>query len=64
MAKDSKRFQVIFKEGTSLNEDGRRIILLDTETGIQYLAWSSGYGAGITPLLDAAGKPVRSQVEP
>lgn len=31
-------------------------ILLDTETGVNYLYISAGYGMGITPLLDGEGK--------
>lgn len=51
--KDDKRFIDIFKEG-SLTESMK--ILLDTETGVNYLYISSGYGMGITPLLDDEGK--------
>ena len=34
-------------------------ILLDTETGVLYLEMASGYAGGITPLLDADGKPMK-----
>lgn len=51
--KDDKRFIEIFKEG-SLTESMK--ILLDTETGVNYLYISAGYGMGITPLLDDEGK--------
>ena len=33
-------------------------IWLDTETGVNYLFRNATYGGGLTPLLDAEGKPV------
>lgn len=33
-------------------------IIVDKETGVNYLLVKSGYGAGLTPLLDEKGKPV------
>ena len=50
MAKKEERFEVIFRDGSSLKDDGVRQILVDKETGVNYLCWKSGYGAGITPL--------------
>ena len=35
-------------------------ILLDTETGVNYLYIGAGYGMGITPLLGPDGKVVIS----
>ncbi len=58
MAKKEQRFKVTFKDGSQLSEEGVRQILVDMETGVNYLVWKSGYGAGITPLLDADGKVV------
>ena len=58
MAKKEKRFEVVFKDGSEMKEEGVRQILVDTETGVHYLAWKAGYGAGITPLLDSDGKPI------
>ena len=58
MAKKQTRFEVIFKDGSAWNEEGTRQILVDKETGVHYLAWKAGYGAGITPLLDSEGKTV------
>ena len=55
MAKKEERFEVIFRDGSSLKDDGVRQILVDKETGVNYLCWKSGYGAGITPLLDSGG---------
>ena len=36
----------------------KRIIYVDRETGVNYLYLQVGYGGGLTPLLDADGKPV------
>lgn len=58
---NEKRFIVVHSEGSSFKNEGRRQILLDRETGVQYLTWSCGYGASITPLLDKDGKPVTSR---
>ncbi len=57
MAKD-KRFNVIFKDGSSLSDNGQRQILVDSVTGVNYLVWKSGYAGGITPLLDSYGNVV------
>ena len=62
MAKD-KRFQVIFKDGSQLSEQGCRQILVDRETGVHYLIWKSGYAAGITPLLNPDGSVVVSRID-
>lgn len=35
-------------------------ILIDTETGVNYLFVRKGYAGGLTPLLDANGAPVIS----
>ena len=49
-----KRFVKIFSEGmSSVNE-----IWVDRETGVNYLYHASGYGGGLTALLDRDGKPV------
>ncbi len=58
MAKKEDRFEIIFKDGSQLKEDGIRQILLDTQTGVNYLVWKSGYAGGITPLLDSEGNVV------
>jgi hypothetical protein len=56
--KKEKRFEVIYKDGSELKNEGARQILVDKETGVNYLLWKAGYGAGITPLLDSDGKPI------
>lgn len=50
-----KRFEIIDKQG-GLSNAFQEIV--DTETGVHYLIWQSGYAGGITPLLGADGAPV------
>ena len=52
-----ERFEVIYKEVNSAGLE-RRIIYVDKETGVNYLFVRMGYAGGLTPLLDADGKPV------
>lgn len=58
MAKNEERFEIVYRDGNGLKEGGIRMILVDRETGVNYLCWKEGYGAGITPLLDAEGRTV------
>ena len=58
MAKENKRF-VVYKEAMGLSEI---TILMDRKTGVNYLYYSSGYGGGLTPLLDRDGKVVVTPV--
>ena len=44
--------------GLNMTASGMRQILVDKETGVNYLIWRSGYAGGITPLLDKEGKVV------
>ncbi len=63
MAKKEQRFEVVFKDGSQLDESGMRQILVDRETGVNYLVWKAGYAGGITPLLNAEGKIVVTPLE-
>ena len=58
MAKD-KRSEVMYTQGVT---DIVRV-LLDTQTGVQYLQCIQGYAGGLTPLLDKDGKPLRWPLE-
>ena len=58
MAKKEERFEVIFRDGSQLKDEGVRQILVDKETGVNYLCWNSGFGASITPLLYSEGKVI------
>lgn len=55
-----KRFEVVFKESTFTA--GTRVIV-DKETGINYIFHYEGNAGGMTPLLDRDGKPVVTAVE-
>lgn len=57
MAKD-QRFEIVYTQGTLTVTE----ILVDKETGVNYLYHVSGYSGGLTPLLDSEGKPVISPV--
>ena len=49
-----ERFKKIYTQGKlSIVE-----IWVDQETGVNYLWHREGYSGGLTPLLDANGKPV------
>ncbi len=54
MAKD--RFDIKEREGVSLMTDA--FVIVDKETGVNYLFVHRGYGGGLTPLLDSDGKPI------
>ena len=53
-----KRFEVIEKEGSALKDSGLIQVIVDKETGVNYLWVKSGYSGGLTPLIDADGKPI------
>jgi hypothetical protein len=42
---------------------GSTMILVDKETGVNYLFASSGYAGGLTVLLDKNGQPVVTPIE-
>ena len=54
MSKET-RFEIAYQESAML---GEKIIYIDKETGVNYLFIANGYAGGLTPLLDANGKPV------
>lgn len=58
MSKNENRFKIVYKDGSVVKTEGLRQILVDTETGVNYLVWKSGYAGGITPLLDAEGNVI------
>lgn len=49
------RFEQIYSQGTLAQTE----IWVDRETGVHYLFHREGSAAGVTPLLDQDGKPVR-----
>lgn len=58
MAKKQERFIRTYTQGMSSVIE----IWVDRETGVNYLYHVSGYGGGLTPLLDQEGKPIISYV--
>ena len=52
------RFEVILKEGSTMSDSGMAMVLVDKETGVNYLWVKSDYAGGLTPLLEADGKPI------
>ena len=54
--KIEERFIATKAKGIAIGTDIR--IIVDKETGVNYLYVGSGSGGGLTPLLDADGKPV------
>ena len=56
MAKD-ERFQIVHQEGNGLTKP-QCMVLMDTATGVQYLAWHDGYAGGLCPLVDKEGGPL------
>lgn len=54
MAKD--RFDIKEKIDVSFLTDA--MVIVDKETGVNYLYVCRGYGGGLTPLLNADGKPI------
>ena len=51
-----KRFEFKNAEKSAFMTDAT--IIVDKKTGVNYLFVRSGYGAGLTPLIDADGKPI------
>ena len=57
MSKKEKRFVKVYTQGGGMSGP-TTYILVDRETGVNYLYANSGYGAGLTVLLDKEGKPI------
>ncbi len=53
MSEKQKRFEISYSQGFNFS------VLVDRQTGVNYLMASTG----ITPLLDADGKPIVTLVE-
>ena len=49
-----ERFKKVYKQGVMNVIE----VWVDRETGVNYLFQKDGYGAGLTVLLDAEGKPI------
>lgn len=55
----NKRFEIVHTQGSGLINFYQ--VIVDKQTGVNYLCVRTGYGLGITPLLDEKGKPVVSK---
>ena len=55
MAKKEKRFEKVYSQGDFSSDT---CILVDRETGVNYLFHHSGHAGGLTPLLKSDGTPV------
>lgn len=53
-----ERFEIVYVDGEVLINTEIEKIFVDKETGVNYLFISNGHTGGLTPLLDAEGKPV------
>lgn len=60
MSKKDNRFIRKFREEYGISAVTE--IWVDIETGVNYICHKSGYGMGLTPLLDSSGNPVVSSV--
>ena len=61
MAKE-KRFHIAYSQSSF--SGGTTLVLVDKETGVNYLFHQNGNAGGMTPLLDRDGKPVITTVLP
>ena len=59
--KKEKRFEIVHTESSKAFSG--TMILIDKQTGVHYLYVASGYGGGLTALLDSDGKPIISKNE-
>ena len=55
MSKKDNRFEIRETYSNGLAKSFE--VIVDKETGVNYLMVNTGYGAGLTPLLDRQGKP-------
>lgn len=54
------RFMVVYRQGGAFS--GSVQILVDRETGVNYVFSQQGYAGGLTVLLDSYGKPVITRI--
>lgn len=57
--KGDHRFEIIYTQG----KISATRVIVDRETGVNYLFVSDGSSAGLTLLVDRDGKPIISRVE-
>lgn len=54
--KKDKRFETVYNQSSFAGVS--TAIVVDRETGVNYLYAASGYAGGLSPLLGADGKPI------
>ena len=60
MANINDRFIKTYTQGNSFTQIVQ--VWVDKKTGVNYVFVQSGYGGGLSPLLNADGKPVITPV--
>ena len=60
MSNSDDRFIKTYTQGSGFTQTIQ--IWVDKKTGVNYLFTQSGYSGGLTPLLNADGKPVITPV--
>lgn len=55
---ENDRFIIVYEQEDGILTADVKVILVDKATGVNYLFVKSGYGGGLTPLLDENGKPI------
>lgn len=58
MSKERKRFESVYSQGKVKVFE----VIVDKETGVNYLFMTYGNAAGLTVLVDSEGKPVKTTV--
>ena len=65
MAKEKKEKRFIVTQTQSGGFTGPGLyVLVDKETGVNYVYAAGGYGGGITPVLNRDGTPVVTTIPP
>ena len=62
MKRTSRRFNTIFREGSTFSQEGEIQIIIDGETGVNYIVRSTGISSQICPLLGRDGEIVIDKV--
>ena len=57
-----KRFRVLHQEELPGKDNDKAIVLVDRETGVNYLWVQSPAGTGLTMLVDKEGHPLVSKL--
>jgi hypothetical protein len=60
MVKEKAEKRFITHKGEASGVLTETTIIVDKQTGVQYLFVARGYGGGLTPLLDKDGNPLLS----